>query len=30
LGQHNEYVLREILGMTDDEVTEAIIAEALQ
>jgi crotonobetainyl-CoA:carnitine CoA-transferase CaiB-like acyl-CoA transferase len=30
LGQHNEYVLREILGMTDEEVTEAIIAEALQ
>jgi crotonobetainyl-CoA:carnitine CoA-transferase CaiB-like acyl-CoA transferase len=30
LGQHNEYVLREILGMTDDEVAEAIIAEALQ
>ena len=30
LGQHNEYVLREILGMTDDEVDEAIIAEALQ
>ena len=30
LGQHNEQVLREILGMTDDEVTEAIIAEAIQ
>lgn len=29
LGQHNEQVLREILGMTDDEVTEAVIAEAI-
>ena len=30
LGQHNEQVLREILGMADDEITEAIIAEAIQ
>ncbi len=30
LGQHNEQVLREVLGMTDDEITEAIIAEAIQ
>ena len=29
LGQHNEEVLREILGMTDDEITEAVIAGAL-
>ena len=29
LGQHNEQVLREVLGMTDDEVTEAVIAEAI-
>ena len=29
LGQHNEQVLREILGMTDDEVAEAVIAEAI-
>ena len=29
LGQHNEEVLREVLGMTEDEVTEAIIAGAL-
>ena len=29
LGQHNEEVLRDILGMTDDEITEAVIAEAL-
>ena len=29
LGQHNEQVLRDILGMTDDEVTEAIIGGAL-
>ena len=28
-GQHNEQVLRDILGMTDDEITEAIIAEAI-
>jgi len=26
LGQHNEFVLREILGMTDDEITEALAA----
>ena len=30
LGQHNEQVLREVLGMTDEEITEAIIAEAIQ
>lgn len=29
LGQHNDYVCREILGMTDDEVAEAIIEQAL-
>ena len=29
LGQHNEQVLREVLGMTEDEVTEAVIAEAI-
>ena len=29
LGQHNEQVLRELLGMTDDEISEAIIAGAL-
>ncbi len=29
LGQHNEQVLRDVLGMTDDEITEAIIAEAI-
>ena len=29
LGQHNEQVLREVLGMTDDEVAEAVIAEAI-
>ena len=29
LGQHNEQVLREVLGITDDEVTEAVIAEAI-
>lgn len=29
LGQHNEQVLREILGLTDEEISEAIIAGAL-
>ncbi|PKB83276.1 MAG: hypothetical protein BZY88_02165, partial [SAR202 cluster bacterium Io17-Chloro-G9] len=29
LGQHNEEVLREVLGMNDDEISEAIIAGAL-
>ena len=30
LGQHNEQVLKEFLGMTDDEITEAVIAGALE
>ena len=30
LGQHTEQVLREVLVMTDDEITEAIIGEAIQ
>ena len=30
LGEHNEWVLKEILGLTDDEVTEAVIAGALE
>ncbi|HYM16729.1 MAG TPA: CoA transferase [Dehalococcoidia bacterium] len=29
LGQHNEQVCKEILGMTDDEIADAIIAQAL-
>lgn len=29
MGQHNDQVLREVLGMTEEEVTEAIIAGAL-
>ena len=29
MGQHNELVLREVLGMSDDEITEAIIGGAL-
>ncbi len=29
LGQHNDHVLRDILGMSDDEVSEAVIAGAL-
>ena len=30
LGQHNELVLREILGMSDDEITELAVAGALE
>ena len=30
LGQHNEQILKEILGMTDDEIGEAVIAGALE
>jgi hypothetical protein len=30
LGQHNEQVLKEILGMSDDEIIEAVIAGALE
>ncbi len=29
LGQHNEYVCKEILGMTEDEITEALVEQAL-
>jgi benzylsuccinate CoA-transferase BbsF subunit len=29
LGEHNDYVAKEILGMSDDEVAEAIIEQAL-
>ena len=28
LGQHNEEVLRDLLGMTDEEIVEVVIAEA--
>ncbi len=30
LGQHNEYVLKEILGMSDDEVADLLVAGALE
>ena len=30
LGQHNEYVLKEILGMSDDEIADLLIAGALE
>lgn len=30
IGQHNEYVLRDIVGMTDEEITELVIDEALE
>ena len=30
LGQHNEYVLREILGLGDEEITDLLIAGAVQ
>jgi crotonobetainyl-CoA:carnitine CoA-transferase CaiB-like acyl-CoA transferase len=26
LGEHNEYVFKELLGMTDDEIADALIA----
>jgi len=29
LGQHNDYVMRDILGMTDDEITETLVAGAV-
>ena len=29
MGEHNDYVCREILGMTDDEIADALIAQAL-
>ena len=30
LGQHNEYILKEVLGMSDDEVADLLIAGALE
>jgi crotonobetainyl-CoA:carnitine CoA-transferase CaiB-like acyl-CoA transferase len=30
IGQHNDHVLREILGMTDEEITELVVDEALE
>jgi benzylsuccinate CoA-transferase BbsF subunit len=30
LGEHNEYVLKEILGMSDDEISDVVIAGVLQ
>jgi crotonobetainyl-CoA:carnitine CoA-transferase CaiB-like acyl-CoA transferase len=30
VGQHNDYVLRELLGLTDEEVIELVIDEALE
>ena len=30
IGQHNDYVLRAILGMTDEEITELVVDEALE
>ncbi|MDD5288563.1 MAG: CoA transferase [Dehalococcoidales bacterium] len=30
LGEHNEYICKEILGMSDEEIAEAIIEEALE
>ncbi|HMO53218.1 MAG TPA: hypothetical protein PJ994_01820 [Tepidiformaceae bacterium] len=29
-GQNNEYVLRELLGLSEDEVTELVVAGALE
>jgi crotonobetainyl-CoA:carnitine CoA-transferase CaiB-like acyl-CoA transferase len=30
IGQHNDHVLRELLGLTDEEITELVIDEALE
>jgi crotonobetainyl-CoA:carnitine CoA-transferase CaiB-like acyl-CoA transferase len=30
LGQHNEYVLKEILGMSDGEIADLVVAGALE
>ncbi|MBV8359899.1 MAG: CoA transferase [Deltaproteobacteria bacterium] len=30
IGQHNDYVLRELLGMTDEEITELVMDEVLE
>lgn len=30
IGQHNDHVLREILGMSDEEITELVIDKALE
>jgi benzylsuccinate CoA-transferase BbsF subunit len=29
LGEHNEYVCKELLGMTDEEIADALVAQAL-
>jgi len=30
LGEHNEYVLKEILGMSDEEIVELVVAEVIE
>jgi crotonobetainyl-CoA:carnitine CoA-transferase CaiB-like acyl-CoA transferase len=30
IGKHNDYVLRELLGLTDDEIMELVLDEALE
>ena len=30
LGQHNDYILKEVLGMSDDEVADLLVAGALE
>jgi crotonobetainyl-CoA:carnitine CoA-transferase CaiB-like acyl-CoA transferase len=30
LGEHNEYIFKEVLGMTDDEITDLIISGAME
>jgi crotonobetainyl-CoA:carnitine CoA-transferase CaiB-like acyl-CoA transferase len=30
IGEHNDYVLRQLLGMSDEEITELVIDEALE
>ena len=30
LGEHNEYIFKEVIGLTDDEITELIISGAME
>jgi crotonobetainyl-CoA:carnitine CoA-transferase CaiB-like acyl-CoA transferase len=30
LGEHNEYVLKEILGMSDEQIVELVVAEVIE
>jgi crotonobetainyl-CoA:carnitine CoA-transferase CaiB-like acyl-CoA transferase len=30
LGEHNEYVLKEILGMSDEQIVDLVVAEVIE